>query len=57
MKHNEGWTDKLRYKQVKLVKMIKRERGLWKITSSKAIEHSTEFQGTTPEMDKFVKFW
>ena len=57
MKHNEGWTDKLRYKQVKLVKMIERERGLWKITSSKAIEHSTEFQGTTPGMDKFVKFW
>ena len=57
MKHNEGWTDKLRYKQVKLVKMIERERGLWKITSSKAIEHSMGIQGNTPEMDKFVKFW
>ena len=65
MKHKEVWIDKLRYKRVKLVKMI--ERGKRAMDNNileryhknffKRIEGSTEYEGAMPEMDKFVKFW
>ena len=63
-KHKEVWIDKIRYKRVKLVKMI--ERGKRIMDNSiferdhknffKRIEDSTEYEGAMPEMDKFVNF-
>ena len=64
-KHKEVWIDKLRYKRVKLVKMIERGKRIMdnnifeKDHKSffKRIEDSTEHEGAMPEMDKFVQFW
>ena len=63
--HKEVWIDKLRYKRVKLVKMI--ERGKKFMDNNifegdhksffKRIEDNTEYEGAMPKMDKFVKFW
>ena len=65
MKHKEGWIDKLRYKRVKLVKMIERGKRIMdnniferdQNNFFKRIEGSTKYEVAMPEMDKFVKFW
>ena len=64
-KHKEVWIDKLRYKRVKLVKMIERGKRIMDNNIFerdhknffKRIEDSTEHEGAMPEMDKIVKFW
>ena len=65
MKHKEVWIDKLRYKRVKLVKMIERGKRVMdnniferdRKNFFKRIEDSTEYAGAMPEMEKFEKFW
>ena len=64
-KYKEVWIDKLRYKRVKLVKMIESgkrimDKNIFERDHKnffKRIEDSTEYEGAMPEMDKFVKFW
>ena len=64
-KHNEVWVDKLRYKQVKLVKMIEKGKRIMDNNIFerdhknffKRIEDSTEYERAMPEVDKFVKLW
>ena len=63
-KHKEVWIDKMRYKRVKLVKMIERGKRIMDNNIFerdhknffKRIEDSTEYEGAMPEMDKFVNF-
>ena len=65
MKHKELWIDEIRYKRVKLVKMIERGKRIMdnKIFERdqknffKKIEDNTEYEGAMSEMDKLVKFW
>ena len=63
MKHKEAWIDKIRWKQVKLVKMIergKRNNNIFEEDQKnfcKRIEDSTEYERAMSEIDKFVKFW
>ena len=64
-KYNEVWVDKLRYKQVKLVKMIEKGKRVMDnniferehMNFFKRIEESTEYERAMPEVDKFVKLW
>ena len=64
-KYKEVWIDKLRYKRLKLVKMIESgkrimDKNIFERDHKnffKRIEDSTEYEGAMPEMDKFVKFW
>ena len=64
-KHKEKWIDKLRYKRVKLVKMIERGKRIMDNNIFerdhknffKRIEDSAEYEGAMLEMDRFVKFW
>ena len=65
MKPKKGWIEKLRYKPMKLVKMIKRGKRIMdnniferdQKNFFKRIEDSMEYEGTMPEIHKFVKFW
>ena len=65
MKHKEEWIDKLRYKRMKLVKIIERGKRIMDNNTFKRdnknffkrIEDSTDYEEAMREMDKFVKFW
>ena len=64
-KYKKVWIDRLRYKRVKLVKMIERGKRIMDYNIFERdhknffnrTEDSTEYEGAMPEMDKFVKFW
>ena len=64
-KYKESWTDKLRYKKIKLQKLIETGRRIMDNANFerdqknffKKVEGATEHAGQILEMEKFVKFW
>ena len=64
IRYKEIWIDQLRYKKVKLEKMMERrgrimdndifEKG--ERNFCRKIENNTKYEGKTPEVDKFVNF-
>ena len=63
--HKESWIDELRYKKIKLQKMIQRKQRIMDNANFdrdeknffKKAEGGTEHEGQIPETDKFVQFW
>ena len=64
-KYKESWTDKLRYKNIKLQKLIETGRRIMDNANFerdqnnffKKVEGATEHVGQILEMEKFFKFW
>ena len=62
--YKEIWIDKLRYKTIKLQKMIERGKRVMDNANFerdqksffKKAEESTEYERTDPEMDQFIEF-
>ena len=65
IRYKEIWIGQLRYKKVKLEKMIERGRRIMdndifendQINFYRRIEKNNKYEGKTPEVDKFINFW